>query len=174
MKKDVEKILQERAERLSHSKGQIGLFFNELNSMVFLLDNEKYALELSYIREVTLIKEWSPLPCVPRFVVGLMNLRRQILPIFDLRIFFDLPAPKISHENRVIILENEGSPFALLTDGILEVSSIDLSQLMPPLPTLTGVRQEFLKGISADGVLLLDGDRLMTSPRLIIDDDMDK
>lgn len=171
MKKKQE-ILKERAVALAKVIEIPASNQNELKSVVFFLANEMYALEMKYVREVSLLKEFTELPCVPKFVYGLMNLRRQILPIIDLRRLFELPIKETTLDTKIIILKLEDRELALLTDHLIGMRSIISNDIQLPLPTQTGVRQAFLKGITNEGIILLDGAKLLTSKLLEVNEEI--
>ena len=66
----------------------------------FNLAQELYAIEAIYVREVYHYKELTPLPNLPSFVKGIINVRRQIIALLDLRVFFDLPVQEITSINK--------------------------------------------------------------------------
>lgn len=167
-----QEILKKRAEALAKVLDKPEQTQDELKSVVFLLANEKYAIEMQYVREVSLLKEFTELPCVPKFIYGLLNLRRQILPIIDLRALFELPIAASHVDTKVIILKFEDRELALITDHLVGMQSIMSSTIQLPLPTQLGPRQAFLKGITNDGIILLDGAKLLTSKLLEVNEEM--
>lgn len=134
----------------------------------FMLGRERYALELHHIQEVIPLPELTSLPGVPAFVLGIINVRGQIVSVIDLKTFFDLPQQGLSHRNRVIILHAPDMEFGILADEVCGVSRLDEDDLQATLPTLTGVRQEYLKGVSNDSVAVLDAMKLLTDPKMVI------
>ncbi len=165
-------ILKQRAEKLAQQKRE-SLDGTSIEVIKFELAKEMYVLELQYVREIYPLKDFTRLPCVPPFVFGLINVRRRILSIIDLRIFFDLSMPQDSSDEKVIIIENKEMSFAIRTDKIVEVQSISIDTIQPPPPTLIGIRQEFLKGLTSDGMVLLDGAKLLSAQQLIVEESVE-
>ena len=97
-----------------------------------------------------------------------MNLRGQILSITDIRKFFDLPEKGLTNLNRVIILRNHDREFGILADDIVGMRTIALKDLQLSLPTLTGLRAEYLKGVTPDRLVVLEGEKLLTDDRLLV------
>ncbi len=89
--------------------------------MKFLLTHENYGIESVYVREVHPLKELTPLPCTPSFVLGIINVRGQILSVIDLKKFFDLPAQEPTSLNKVIIFHNNRIEFGILADAVIGV-----------------------------------------------------
>ena len=141
--------------------------------MEFLLAYEKYGIESSYVREVYSLKELTPLPCTPLFVLGIINVRGQILSVIDIKKFFDLPEKGLADLNKVIILHSDSMEFGILADVMLGVRNVLLSELQPSLPTLTGIRQEYLKGITAERVVILDAEKLLSDKQIIIHEEVE-
>jgi purine-binding chemotaxis protein CheW len=104
------RILRERARILAREmeKKREG---GTLEVVEFLLAKEHYGIESSAIREVYPLKDYTPLPCVPSFVLGLLNVRGRIISVIDIKRFFDLPEKGISDLNKVIILQDDKMEF---------------------------------------------------------------
>jgi purine-binding chemotaxis protein CheW len=165
------RILRERAELLAREKKE-KVDADSLEVVAFLLANERYGLESRYIREVYPLKDYTPLPGVPPFVLGLVNVRGQILSVVDIKKFFDMPDTGISDLNKVIIIKDYAMEFGILADAILGVHTIAVSSIGPPLPTLTGIREEFLKGVTGDRMVILDAARILADKNIVIHEDV--
>jgi purine-binding chemotaxis protein CheW len=112
------------------------------------------------------------MPCAPPFVLGIINVRGQILSVIDIKKFFDLPEKGLTDLNKVIILHSDSTEFGILADVILGVRSVSLSELQPSLPTLTGIRQEYLKGVTKERLVILDAAKLLCDKRIIIHEEV--
>lgn len=163
------KILKKRAEKLAHTEKSRDVTNNCIEVLNFKLTKENYAIETHYIKEIFPFKNVSHLPGAPNFVFGLINVRRKIISVIDLKVFFGLPSDD-GPGKKVIILSSPEMEFALLSDKVSNVSKIRLEEIEPPLPTLTGIRQEFLKGTLTDGTVILDGHKLLTSKQIVVDE----
>ena len=141
-----------------------------LEVLAFTLAGETYGIETTHVREVCRLGELVPLPCTPPFVAGIMNLRGQILAVFDLRRLFDLPARGLGELDQVIVLGDRDQRLGLLADAIAGVQSIALSALQPGLPTLTGIREKFCRGVTGQMLALLDGAKLLADASLKVND----
>jgi purine-binding chemotaxis protein CheW len=162
------KILKARAKALACEPQGDGLREEQLELVEFLLAGERYAVESSWVREVYPLKDLTPLPGTPSFVLGIINVRGQIVSIVDLKKFFDLPSKGLSSLDKVIIVTDGHMEFGLLTDAVAEVREISLRGIQPALPTLTGVRAEYLKGVTADRLVVLDAGKLLADPAMKI------
>lgn len=168
---DKNALLRLRAKQLSHiEKVDFRDKEKSIEVVEFNIFCETYALELTYIREVHPVKDYTPLPCSPNFIIGLINVRRKVLSLIDLCYFFDLPKMEQIIGKKAIILEQGDMEFGILTDEITGVSTIRLNDIQPPLPTLTKVRQEFLQGVTNQGLIILDVKKLFEYKPLIVDE----
>ena len=162
------KILKKRAKKLAASVKKEEVKEENLEVVEFLLSQERYGFESQYIREVYPLKDFTPIPCTPAFVLGVINVRGQILSIIDMGRFFDLPQKGITDLNKVIILRSDDMEFGILADEISGVRMIPVSEIQQSLPTLTGIRAEYLKGVTNDRVTILDADKILTDKNLIV------
>ncbi len=154
------KILADRARRLALPPQVVEDESSLMKIVSFSLGTERYAIEASYVREICLLKEYTSLPSTPIYVFGVMNLRGEIIPIVDLRRILDLPIenPRLNFQ---IILRDKDQQLAILAETIIGLRSIKSKDLTHSLATLTGVRREFLNGITFDQISLLNVDRIL-------------
>jgi purine-binding chemotaxis protein CheW len=162
------KILRARAEALAREPEPDEAAEGALEVVEFLLAYETYGVESSYVREVYPLKEFTPLPCTPPFVLGIFNIRGEILSIIDLKGFFDLPAKGLTDLNKVIVVHNANMVFGILADALLGIRSIPLESIQPSLPTLTGIRAAYLKGVTRERMVILDAGKLLVDNKMIV------
>ncbi|HJV67364.1 MAG TPA: chemotaxis protein CheW [Geomonas sp.] len=143
-----------------------------LECLEFLLSGERYAVELSYVSQTLPLTDYTPLFCTPPFVLGITHLRGRIVSIVDLRRFFELPALGLSDLNRVIVVGNGSVEFGILADEIHGVASLAAASLKPPPDAFTGIREEFLAGVSADRLALLDMAKILADRRVIVHEEV--
>jgi purine-binding chemotaxis protein CheW len=134
----------------------------------FLLAHETYGVESLYVREVHPLKAFTPLPCTPAFVLGIINVRGQILSVIDLKKFFDLPEKRLTDLDKVIVVHDDTMVFGVLADAILGVRTIPLDTIQPSLPTLTGIRAGYLRGVTNERLVILDAVKLLRDPTLVV------
>jgi purine-binding chemotaxis protein CheW len=142
-----------------------------LEIIEFQLASETYGIELRHASEVSLLKELTPVPCTPAFVLGIINLHGRVLSVVDLKRFFDLPNNALTDLNRVVVVRKDGMEVGILADTIHGVRRIPRRALQPSLPTLTGVRAEYLKGITGERLIVLDADKLLSDSKIVVQDE---
>lgn len=138
----------------------------------FLLADERYAIESTYIGEVYPLKELTNLPCTPSFVLGIINVRGKILSVIDLRTFFDLPNRGLSDLNKIIVLHDGVMEFGVLADAIIAARWIPRSDLLPSLPTLTEIRAEYLMGVTEERLVVLDGGKILSDRGIVVHEEV--
>jgi purine-binding chemotaxis protein CheW len=162
-------ILKERARVLAQEPGQARAAGEFLDLVEFRLASETYAIEHAFVREVHPLKDLAPLPATPPFVLGIVNLRGQILSVVDLRIFFGLPVSGLGDLNKIIVIRDEKMEFGILADCIIGAHSVPRAAIQRPIPTLTGIGVEYLMGITVEGLIVLDAQRILGDERIIVD-----
>ncbi len=165
---ETQRILKARAQALAREPVPAGAVDERIEVVEFLLAHERYAIESSYVREVFLTENLTPLPCTPDFVLGIVNLRGEILSVIDIRKFFDLPENGLTDLDKIIVLQSGNMLFGILADAVTGVRRIPVTGIQPSLPTLTGVRQEYLKGVTLERTVILDGGKLLAAERIVV------
>jgi purine-binding chemotaxis protein CheW len=165
---ETQRTLQARALALAQEASGIENTEGIVEVLEFALAYERYAVETRYVRQVAKLEQLIPLPCTPAFVLGIVNLRGAILPVLDLKNFFELPVKGLTDLNKIIVLQSEKIFFSILADEIIGVRNFLLRDVQSSLPTLTGVRKDYLKGVTPERVTLLDAEKLLASEKIIV------
>lgn len=165
------RVLRERA-RLLAAEPDLPEVGETVEVVEFFLAHERYALESAWVREVAEIREFTPLPCTPSFVLGLVNVRGRILPVMDIKKFFGLPDKGLTDLNKILVLHGEGIEFGVLADTIIGVRTLALAELQAPPAGFSGIHEAYLKGIGRAGEIVLDGNRLLSDEKLLIRQDV--
>jgi len=164
-------ILRARARALAKDPGAGGVT-PSVEVLEFLLASERYGIESSRVREVYPLKELTPLPCTPSFVLGIINVRGQILSVIDIKKFFELPEKGLTDLNKVIVVRAEDMELGLLADVIVGMRSIALQEIQP-LPTWAGIRAEYLRGVTPQRLTILDVERILSDPKIIVHEEVE-
>lgn len=162
------RILRARAAQLAQEAAGEDPQAEFLEFTEFIIANERYGIENAFIREVYPLKEFTPLPGAPAYVFGIINVRGKILSVLDLRRFFNLQEKGLSGYSKVIIIHGGAMEFGILADMITGVGRCPVRTLLTTLPTLTDVRSDYLKGVTQDRMVLLDGDKLLNDRKIIV------
>ena len=161
-------VLRARARALAQEHGQTGPAAAIFEVVEFSLASETYAFEAAFVREVYPLKDYTPVPGLPPFVLGIVNVRGQIMSIIDLKKFFDLPEKGFGQLNKLIILRGEQMELGIVADDILGARSIDLEALQSAPSTVSGIGAQYLRGVTAERVIILDADKLLNNDQIIV------
>jgi purine-binding chemotaxis protein CheW len=145
-----------------------------LKVVEFLLAHETYALETSFVREIRPLSQLTPLPGTPPFVLGIIHLHGEIVSVIDIRKFFDLPDKGLPDLDHVIVVSAGEMTFGILADVVLGVRGVRADELQPSLPTLTGVRAQYLRGITPERSVVLDAMSLILDERIIVRQEVER
>lgn len=167
---ETKRVLEERARALTREPARAEATDEWIEVVEFTLAHERYAVASEHVREVYPLEELTPLPCTPSFVLGIVNLRGEILSVIDIKKFFDLPEKGLTDLNKVIVLESEDMVFGMVADAISGVRRILRADIQPPLPTLIGIREDYLQGVTAERVVVLDAVKLLNDEKLIVNE----
>lgn len=163
-------ILHARAKELAREAPKTPASEAFLDVVAFQLASETYALESSCVREVYPLKEFTPLPGTLPFIVGLLNVRGRLLLVIDIKKFFDLPEKGLTDLNKVIILHRNGLELGILADAILGVLLVPLAEIQTSLPTLAGIRSDYLRGVTKERLVVLNAENILSDKKLIAHD----
>jgi|SRR5579885_3695678 len=122
-------ILEERARALAVEPREDDAQTQTLEVVQFMISNEKYGIETAFVREIFPLKDYTPLPCTPSYVLGIINVRGEIITVVDLKKFFELAEGGITELNKVVILQS-----SIMQLGILPMQSW-ASNWCQPLPS---------------------------------------
>ncbi len=167
-----QRILKARSQDLAREVEAAKDARDFLEVVEFELAGERYGLALKNVRNVSVLKDLTHVPCTPAFVLGIINLRGEIHTVIDLKKFFGLPEAGITELNRVLIVGSDVMRLGILADAICGVREIELAALEASLPTLTGIRAGYLKGVTADRLIVLDAAKILADDALLVRDEV--
>ncbi len=161
-------VLKARAPALAVEPQEAAAGRELLEIVEFRLALETYGIGAAFVREIFPLLEFTPLPGTPPFVLGIVNVRGQILSVVDLKKIFNLPEKGLGQLNKVIILRNERLEFGILADAILGARPIPKETIQAPPPTIVGIGAEYLLGVTEDRVIILDAEKILGYENLVV------
>jgi purine-binding chemotaxis protein CheW len=159
-------ILAERARMLAKSTEIESGQTTQL--VVFSLANETYGIDSDYVREVQPLRDVTPVPCTPAFVVGIINIRGAIYSVIDIREFFGVPKQAITDNTKVILVNAAGLEVGILADDVTGALNVPLAEIKPPLDTKIGTKEEYVRGVTKNMLIILDLEALLGDERIIV------
>jgi purine-binding chemotaxis protein CheW len=165
-----QRTLQTRALALAQEPSAQEALDEGIQIVEFILGHERYALESRFVTQVACLQNIVPVPCTPAFVRGIVSVRGEILPVIDLKKFLELPEKELSDLSTLIVLHSAETTFSILADEIVSVRRIFAADIQPSLPTLTGIRKNYLKGVTSEPLVVLDAAKLLMDESLIVEE----
>jgi purine-binding chemotaxis protein CheW len=133
----------------------------------FAIGDDQYGVDIMAVREIKGWTDITPLPRQPQYVRGVLNLRGVIVPIVDLRCRFGQGLTQATALHIVIIVHIAGKPVGLLADRVLDIVSLDETQIKPVPRVAQAQRLNFLSGLvtTEDAMIaLIDLPNLLSLP----------
>ncbi|MEE9336981.1 MAG: chemotaxis protein CheW [Methylococcaceae bacterium] len=97
--------------------------------VTFRLGDEKYGINVMQVQEVLRITEIAPVPGAPAYVLGIINLRGNVVTVIDTRNRFGLMSKETDDSSRVVIIETENHIIGILVDSVAEVVELRASEM---------------------------------------------
>jgi purine-binding chemotaxis protein CheW len=169
---ETEDILSRRAGVLAQAPTESDDVKTVNKYLTVRLGSELYAIEVRYVKEIRPLKELTLIPCTPTFIAGAVNVRGSILPVLDVKKFFNIATAGIIDLNKVIVIEVDDIQIGLLADGVDEVMDVDAADIDLELANLSGVHEEFIRGVVGADIVVLDIKALVSDRRMVIHDDV--
>ena len=168
---EVKRILRDRAQALAKPLAEAPTPTEVLDLLVFSVAGERYGIETVHVLEVVPLRELTPVPCTPSFVLGVVNHRGRILPVLDFGRLFDLTGAEVTEGSRVVAVEAGGTTFGIFTDSVAGTVRVSAHEIAHPPVTLTGDGHAFIHGVTGAMVALLDLEALARDPRIAVNDE---
>jgi purine-binding chemotaxis protein CheW len=165
---DKTRVFHDRAIALARKPETPSSELETIEVLVFGIGSEKYAVGSETVREVCPFKQITHVPCAPKFVKGIINLRGQIFSVIDLRNLFSLPNPESQEDGKVVIIGLDDMEVGILSDDVLGVRRVPISEIQRDLPTLRGMQEKYLYGLTTDRIVIINVENLLTDGSIVV------
>ncbi len=124
--------------------------------VTFRLDNETYGINVMQVQEVLRVSEIAPVPGAPDYVIGIINLRGNVVTVVDTRRRFGLPPKEPDSASRIVIVEAAGQVIGILVDSVAEVVELRSTEIETAPNVGNEDSARYIQGVtSRDGKLLI-------------------
>jgi purine-binding chemotaxis protein CheW len=133
--------------------------------VTFILKDEVYGINVMQVQEVLRITEIAPVPGAPAYVLGIINLRGNVVTVIDTRTRFGLPSVETDDSSRIIVIESEKQVVGILVDAVAEVVELRESEIDVAPNVGTEDSSRYIQGVATreEGLLILvDLNKLLT------------
>lgn len=133
--------------------------------VTFRLDDETYGINVMQVQEVLPLTEIAPVPGAPQFVMGIINLRGNVVTVIDTRMRFGLPPKEPEQSNRIVVIEAQEQIAGIMVDSVAEVSNVRDSEIDTAPNVGNEDSSRYIYGVVSrpnDLLILVDVNRLLT------------
>lgn len=142
-----------------------------LQWVTYRLGDETYGINVMQVQEVLRHTEIAPVPGAPEYVIGIINLRGNVVTVIDTRARFGLPEGEITDNTRIVIIEADEHIVGIMVDSVAEVVYLKSSEIDSATSVGTEESTKFIQGVSnRDDELLI----LVDLNRMLNDDEWDE
>jgi len=141
---------------------------DEIQCLTFCLKSEVFGIEILRVKEILEYGNITPIPLVPDYIRGVLNLRGNVVPIIDLTARFGLEKSSITKLSCIIIVEarteNETIDMGIVIDAVNEVLNFDKEEIEETPSFGTKIRTDFINGmgkVDEKFIILLNVDKIL-------------
>lgn len=132
--------------------------------LTFFLGKESYGIEICHVTEIIVLQEITKVPDLPESIIGVINLRGNVISVMDMRKRFRLESRDHDDRTCIIVVDIKGLAVGLVVDTVNEVLYLPQEDVDPPPKTHSGIKSSFIMGIGKvkDQVkILLDIEKIL-------------
>ncbi len=163
------KILRERAKVQAIRPAAATSESDLMPAVAFVLHPELYAIEYTYMKEVLTMKNLTPLPGTPEYVMGIVNYRGAVVSALNLKKLFGLREMGLTEFNKLLIISDGTMTIGIVADAIRGNTMINTTTLSKPPMTVSETAVEFFSGVTPGGLILLDAGKMLKSTKIVVD-----
>jgi purine-binding chemotaxis protein CheW len=139
--------------------------------VTFRLADEIYGINVMQVQEVLRVSEIAPVPGAPHYVLGIINLRGNVVTVIDTRIRLGLATTEVTDSTRIVIIEGARHVVGILVDCVAEVVDLPMSQVESAPNVGSDESSKYIQGVaSRDGELLI----LVDLNKMLTDEEWDE
>jgi purine-binding chemotaxis protein CheW len=134
--------------------------------VTFILRDETYGINVMQVQEVLRVTEIAPVPGAPNYVLGIINLRGNVVTVIDTRGRFGLPSTEVDDSSRIIVIESEKQVVGILVDAVSEVVELRSNEIEVAPNVGNDESSRYIQGVATreDSLLILvDLNKLLTN-----------
>lgn len=133
--------------------------------VTFRLDDESFGINVMLIQEVLRVTDIAPVPGAPDYVIGIINLRGNVVTVIDTRMRFGLPSRDFDDATRIVIIETENQTVGIVVDSVAEVVDIYSNEIETAPNVGNDETARYIEGVVSRGeelLILVDLNKLLT------------
>jgi purine-binding chemotaxis protein CheW len=138
----------------------------QIQCVTFTLEDETYGINVMQVQEVLREIEVAPVPGAPHYVMGIINLRGNVVSVIDARKRFGLPPMESSDLTRIIVIEVKQHIVGIMVDSVAEVVDIRPEEIETAPNVGTDETSRYIDGVVSRGdklLILVDLNKLLST-----------
>lgn len=156
MSSEFHTLLHQRAVELAKVEALDDLSEEKINLLVFSIGAENYGIELMYVSKTYGLKDLTNVPGMSSRILGIMNARGRVIPVFDLKTIFELTEKSKINFSNIITIEINDIFYGIATENLIGTYTTLKSKIQKNLSSVNEGNQKYIKGISKEDVIILD------------------
>lgn len=135
-----------------------------LQLVSFVILDEPFAINVRYVQEIIRYQSIADVPNAPDHILGVINLRGQIIPVIDLKVKFGLEEKSPTGASRIVVVNVKGTVVGMVVDAVSEVIRLNADDVELPSPVISSIDSDYLKGVGKQGdkmIMLLDIEKVL-------------
>lgn len=129
---------------------------NEIQVVAFKLGSQEYALDILSVQEIIKLQNIARVPRTSYYVQGVINLRGNVIPVFNLHKRFNIESAGKDEDKRIIVFQFDDIKAGVIVDGVSEVLRINGEDIEDAVKVYSSVDHDFIQGVGkVDGRLLI-------------------
>ena len=133
--------------------------------VTYRLNEEIYGINVMLVQEVLRVTDIAPVPGAPNYVIGIINLRGNVVTVIDTRMRFGLPPKEMDDSTRIVIIEAENQTVGIVVDSVSEVVDVYADEIETAPNVGNDETARYIEGVvsrSDELLILVDLNKLLT------------
>ena len=156
------KIINETVDDTASSKEDVRQF------ICFMLSDEEFGIDIENIREVIPFIKYTRVNDTPQFIVGVFNLRGEVIALLDIKHFFGISDGvfKTTRKTKIVIVKDSGRETGLMVDYVTAARMININNIQPTPKNIEGISADYISGVVHTGdrpIILLNVNKILFS-----------
>lgn len=164
-----ELVLRQRARRLAQPLPALRPDSDRIDVLAFNLLDERYAIETRCVQELVRVTGLTEVPGVPDVVAGIVNLRGQVLVVFNVRPLFGLASRAATQASRILVCGHDSPDLGILVDDVHAVLRLSVRDIETNADWSSDHVNALVRGVAREAMIVIDGPALLADQRLFVD-----
>lgn len=136
-----------------------------IQQVIFKLSDEEYGVDIMKVSGVEKHQEIVKVPNSPEYIEGIINLRGEVLPVYNIRKKFKLAAKEVDDNTKIVVINTNSMKIGFVVDAVSEIVHIDEDNIEQAPKIVTGISRKYIKSIAKQEgrmIILIDIDLIVS------------